>query len=141
MNTFNKNMFCTLNIFCITSCWLTSMGRGTVLWSVRDSRDISLSLQGEEIRLLIKKINVPRGSRDCNATLCTFRSKNSEDLKKKGSHGAAPCAINTEPPPAEMQRGGFFCARIKGFVSKNYKNGRCLDVFVEFFVTLRSDQC
>ena len=23
--------------------------------------------------------------------------------------------------PAEMQRGGFFCARIKGFVSKNYK--------------------
>ena len=43
--------------------------------------------------------------------------------------------------PAEMQRGGFFCARIKGFVSKNYKIGRCLDVFVDFFITLRSDQC
>ena len=67
--------------------------------------------------------------------------ENSEDLKKKGSQGAAPCAINTEPPPAEMQRGGFFCARIKGFVSKNYKIGRCLDGFVDFFVILRSDQC
>jgi hypothetical protein len=41
--------------------------------------------------------------------------------------------------PAEMQRGGFFCARIKGFVSKNYKIGRCLDMFVEFFITLRSE--
>ena len=49
--------------------------------------------------------------------------------------------IHTEPPPAEMQRGGFFCARIKSFLSKNYKIGRCLDVFADFFVTLRSDQC
>ena len=26
--------------------------------------------------------------------------------------GQTPCAINTEPPPAEMQRGGFFVAQI-----------------------------
>ena len=27
--------------------------------------------------------------------------------------GPAPCAINTEPPPAEMQRGGFFARGLK----------------------------
>ena len=25
----------------------------------------------------------------------------------KSTRGQPPCAINTEPPPAEMQRGGF----------------------------------